>query len=467
MIVPPTLDADGLAAGIGAVLSAATGAEVVVAGLHRLTGGASRETWAARTESGTAGERTVVLRRDPPGHGQPERMRAEAACLRAAAAAGVPVPTLIAAGDDAPGIHAPFLVTELVPGEAIARKLQRDPEFADARTHLAEDMGRVLGMIHRTGTESLTMLDRYDPLEQIETMYLRFDEPRPAVELGLRWLREHRPDHRPDALVHGDFRMGNILVDPSGIRGVLDWELAHLGDPIEDLGWLCVRAWRFGSPAPVAGVGTREQLLDGYAETTGYRPSTEELRWWEVFGTLRWLIISRFQAQRHLGGEEHSLELAAIGRRVCESEYDLLLVLDLLDTTAIGSIGPTEPSTLHDRPQLTEILDLVTDTLRSDVLDALAPDRARERYQLRICLNLLGTAAREIAAGGEAEATVAAALNGAGHESEAELAARIRDGSVDYTEPLARRAISAAVVGRLRVANPRHELTGKSEGLKV
>ncbi len=213
------------------------------------------------------------------------------------------------------------------------------------------------------------MLDATDPVDAIEAVYRDLNDPRPAVEAGLRWLRDHRPTDRPNTLVHGDFRIGNLLVAGTGIRGgVLDWELAHLGNPVEDLGWLCVRAWRFGAPAPVAGIGTREQLLDGYEKATGTRPpSVAELHWWEAFGTLRWLVLSRFQAERHFGGAEPSLELAAIGRRVCESEYDLLDVLGVLDDSV--PTPPTTPPgpTVHGRPTVTEIVDLVADTLATDI----------------------------------------------------------------------------------------------------
>lgn len=432
----------GLADGIAGVLAEVGYTGVVVERLSQLTGGASRETWSAAITSHD-GARTVVLRRDPPGHGEPDRMRAEAACLRAAAAAGVPVPELIAAGDDALGIDAPYLLTARVPGEAIARKIQRDSAFDAIRPHLAAEMGRVLGLIHRTPTDTLGMLSRRDPLDVIEETYLSFGEPRAAVETGLRWLRDHRPPARAQTLVHGDFRLGNLLIDDGGIEGVLDWELAHLGSPIEDLGWLCVRAWRFGRPEPVAGIGSREDLLDGYAAVTGSRPGLDDLHWWEVYGTLRWLVLSRFQAQRHLSGAEHSLELAAIGRRVCESEYDLLLALGLLDDVPPAAATPWS-ATVHGRPELTEILALIRETLGGEVLEALPADRGRERFQLKICLNLLGIADRELRTG---PVDVG---------DEAALAAAIRTGSADYTDPGIRQAMSTAVLARLRVSNPRH-----------
>ncbi|MFI9412186.1 phosphotransferase [Nocardia gamkensis] len=449
-IPPPTLTD-----GVRAVLSEATGTVLVAAEMRRLTGGASREVYAVGATDRTGKQLAAVLRRDPPGHGDIGRMRAEAACLRAAAAAGVPVPEVLACGDTAPGIDAPYLLMNLLDGESLPRKIQRDPQFAQARTHLAEDFGYVLGLIHRTPLDSLTDLDDADPLDAIERIYLDLREPRPAVETGLRWLREHRPPSRAARLVHGDFRLGNLLIDPGGVRGVLDWELAHLGNPIEDLGWLCVRAWRFGAPAPVGGLGTREQLLDGYQRATGDRPAQTELRWWEVFGTLKWLILSRFQAERHLGGAERSLELAAIGRRVCESEYDLLDALDLLDTTASVIRPQPTRSTLHDRPGVAEILDLVAGTLAEDIAPALAEDRERQRYLLRICMSLLRICGRELQEAGT-EARVAELLDALHCSTERELAEKLRAGALAYADDEVRRTVSAAVLSRLRVANPKH-----------
>ncbi|MHA4853416.1 phosphotransferase family protein [Rhodococcus sp. MSC1_016] len=445
-----------LADGIGSVLTAAYGTGTTVGEPRQLTGGASRQVWLVDAESPDGHPLPVVLRRDPPGHGDAARMRAEVACLRATASAGVPVPTVLASGDTAPGIDAPYLLMNKVEGESFPRTLQRDPAFAEVRGHLAENLGYVLGLIHRTPLDSLGMLDATDPVDAIEVIYRRLNDPRPAVEAGLRWLRDHRPTDRPHALVHGDFRIGNLLVDGTGIRGVLDWELAHLGNPVEDLGWLCVRAWRFGAPAPVAGIGTREQLLDGYGKATGTRPSVAELHWWEAFGTLRWLVLSRFQAERHLGGAEPSLELAAIGRRVCESEYDLLDVLGLL-----GDSVPTPPrtppgTTVHGRPSVTEILDLVTDTLATDIGPVLEGTHERQRYLLRICVNLLRTAGRELDAGNGIDSVLGDALGALGCASEAELATRIRTGAVDYSDDGVCRAMSIAVLARLRVANPRH-----------
>ncbi len=149
-------------------------------------------------------------------------------------------------------------------------------------------------------------------------------EPHPAFELAFRWLAEHRPPPAGEAIVHGDFRLGNVIVDGDGLAAVLDWELAHVGDPMEDLGWLCVKAWRFGGRGPVAGLGEYGDLFDAYGEASARAVDPEVVRWWEVLGTLKWGIMCIMQANAHLTGASRSHELAAIGRRVCENEHDLL-----------------------------------------------------------------------------------------------------------------------------------------------
>jgi aminoglycoside phosphotransferase (APT) family kinase protein len=147
----------------------------------------------------------------------------------------------------------------------------------------------------------------------------------------LRWLDAHRPPPHGPAIVHGDFRLGNLVVGRDGLAAALDWELAHRGDPAEDLGWLCVKAWRFGASAPVAGLGDHDELLQAYEGAGGAHIDRATLHWWETLGTLKWGVICIMQARRHLSGAERSVELATIGRRVCENEWD---VLDCLDRAA-------------------------------------------------------------------------------------------------------------------------------------
>jgi aminoglycoside phosphotransferase (APT) family kinase protein len=168
-----------------------------------------------------------------------------------------------------------------------------------------------------------------DPaLGQIEEWERQLDEigePLPAVELGLRWLRANAPEPAEPALVHGDFRLGNFIVDEEGLAAVIDWELAHLGDPAEDIGWLCIRSWRFGNDdRAVAGVGDLDALLAAYAAAGGTKVDPGRVRYWEAFGNVKWAIICARQAHDHRSGMRRSHELASLGRRVCEPEWDLL-----------------------------------------------------------------------------------------------------------------------------------------------
>ena len=307
-------------------LAAALGAELgsnEITGLARLSGGASRETWGFAADG-----RKLILQRQRAG--DVRDMGVEARVVKAAFDAGVPVPELVASGSG--DIGTAFMILSHVEGETIARKILRDEQFAEARTHLVVQSARALAALHSVEASTITGLPSVDQVQQYRETLDHLDETlgqaHPAFELAFRWLERNRPSSSGSALVHGDFRLGNLMVGPGGLRAVLDWELAHIGDPIEDLGWLCVRAWRFGSSLPVAGVGDYETLISAYEQASGTKVDREAVRWWEVLGTLKWGIMCMIQTSSHLLGTTRSHELAAIGRRVCENEYDLFLALD-------------------------------------------------------------------------------------------------------------------------------------------
>ena len=304
-----------LAASLGVIV----GAEQVT-GLTRLSGGASRETWRFEADG-----RPLVLQRQRPGGGRD--MSLEAALLVAARSAGVPTAALVASGAD-DGLGAPYLVMSAVEGETIARKILRDEEFAAARAALPAQLGDALARLHAIDPDACAGLSDDDQLVQYRSHFDQLAAPHPAFELAFRWLDANRPRPTPPAVVHGDFRLGNLMIGREGLRAVLDWELAHLGDPMEDLGWLCVRAWRFGGRLPVAGVGEYDELFTAYERASGRIVDPDVVRWWEVLGTLKWGVICMMQAATHLSGMARSHELAAIGRRVCENEYDLFLALE-------------------------------------------------------------------------------------------------------------------------------------------
>ena len=202
---------------------------------------------------------------------------------------------------------------------------------AGAREGLAHQCGEALARIHGIDVEALPALRRAPPaveLAHYEAQYRSHGLHKPVFELALQWLKTHGPtDSGRLGLVHGDFRNGNLIVGENGLRAVLDWELAHLGDPMEDLGWLCVNSWRYGRhELPVGGFGTREQLFAGYAEAGGVVDAAR-VHYWEVLGTLKWGVICQSMAQAYLTGAERTLERVAIGRRASEAEIDLLVLL--------------------------------------------------------------------------------------------------------------------------------------------
>lgn len=301
----------------------------------RLPGGASRETWALDVLDGDE-RHELILRLDSPGAALEAggSLASEATLMRAAAEAGVPVPRIVAAGGaggSVPRIVAagePYILMTRVAGETIPRRILRDEAYAEARPRLAAQCGEALAAIHRMPLSALPLVPAAeDPLRQWRDVLDQIGEPHPVFELAFRRLAATRPASARRSVVHGDFRNGNLIVGPEGIRAVLDWELAHAGDPVEDLGWLCVKAWRFGSPLPVGGFGGYDDLVSAYEKAGGRQVDRDALRWWETFGVLKWGVICVMQTMRHLRGGARSVELAAIGRRVCENEWDLLRLL--------------------------------------------------------------------------------------------------------------------------------------------
>ena len=332
---------DELAIRLRVFVAAASGsAEVAIANLRRVPGGASRETWAfdARFD-GSSTTRSLILRRDPGPTSVGSDRGLEFRVLRAAHAAGVPVPEALWLGDDPTVLDGRFFIMERIEGEALARRLLREPTYREARRVMTAQLGAILAAIHAVPIADAVLAglpgarDEGPPaaaeLARYEQLYRALaPEPHPVIEYGLRWLAERVPPAGRRVLVHGDYRIGNVLFGPEGVRVILDWEQAHVGDPMEDLGWMCVRAWRFGSPLPVGGIGQRDDFFRAYERAGGDAVDPEVVRFWEAFGDLKWAVICIAQAKTYLDGGVKSVELASIGRRTAEAEYDLLQLVD-------------------------------------------------------------------------------------------------------------------------------------------
>jgi len=374
---------------------------VAVEGVTRLSGGASRETWAFDAVSDDGSRSELILRRDPAGRpSEPGAMGREARAIAAARAARLAVPDVLAWTDE-PGLWGtPGLVMRRVPGESIARRILRDDAYSAARKVLVRQLGEFAAGLH--AIKPPLDLPLADPLTSLRATLAEFGAFSPVFELALSALEADPPPTRDPVTVHGDLRLGNLIVGHDSLHAVIDWELVHAGNPAEDLGWLCVKAWRFGAAAPVAGLGTREELLAAYRAAGGADVSLKELRWWELLGTLRWGVICMTQAQAHLSGAHRSVELAAIGRRVCEQEWDLLLLLAPDDAAAAAARrprpdgAPREQPAPHGRPTASELLEAVRQFLIDQVMPATEGQLA---FHARVAANVLSVVAREIELG--------------------------------------------------------------------
>lgn len=321
MAEPPAANA------VREALADALGADPGELELEHVPGGASRETWLIAGAEGR-----WVLRRDPPGAESFSPFAVEVEVSRAAAAAEVPVPAIVAYEEEGGRFASAGFAMEYVDGTSVAPRVLRREELATARERLPSQLATALARIHSVDPSDVPSLPAADadPASAACDFWERalddVGEPLPAVEVGLRWLRLNRPPPpERGALVHGDFRLGNFIVDSDGLAAVIDWELCHTGDPAEDVGWLCIRSWRFGNDdRPVAGLGRIGDFLDAYEAAGGHRPDPERLRWWEAMGNVKWAVICARQAADHLTGRRPSAELASLGRRICEPEWDLL-----------------------------------------------------------------------------------------------------------------------------------------------
>ena len=289
-----------------------------------LAGGASKEAWAVDADG-----RPLLVRRAAGGviHQGTLSLEQEFQVLEAAHEAGVRVPRPYAYLGELDGREA--FAMERVEGETIGRRIVTRPELAAAREALPLQLAEEIAKVHAIPRGALPFLAERDVLEQFERELDSVGEPHPAIELGLWWLRENRPEPLEAVVCHGDFRLGNVAVSERGLECLLDWEFAHVGDPREDVGWPIVRAWRFGVDGlRLGGIGEVEPYLDRYGELTGREISADELHWWEVLGNVKWATGALTQSRRHLNGEERSVELAVLGRLAAEMEYELLDLLE-------------------------------------------------------------------------------------------------------------------------------------------
>jgi aminoglycoside phosphotransferase (APT) family kinase protein len=302
-----------------------------IEGLKLLSGGASKESWAFDLVDEGGAAIPMVLRREPAEARFTEAgvdLATEAAIMRAARRWGAPAPEVhfeLTAGSKVAG----FAMAR-IEGETVGVRVLKDPALADAREHLARQCGEILARIHATPLADLPPLRAQTSRQALEALRRRcrdIGDDRPVFEFALRWLDDHLPGDDHVTFVHGDFRNGNMVIAPDGVRAVLDWELAHIGPPASDLAWLCVPSWRFQRPEhAVGGFGARADLLAGYVTAGGALIDDATLHAWEVYQSLNWGLMCA-DAGRTFAAGARSVEGAMIARRASEAEFDLLRLL--------------------------------------------------------------------------------------------------------------------------------------------
>ncbi|MFP6825699.1 MAG: phosphotransferase family protein [Pseudohongiellaceae bacterium] len=435
--------------------------------VERLSGGASQETYRllVRDDACEAGERVLAMRRAAGGvHlnkselGYPG-LSTEALLMQSARTAGVPEPEIhyvLTPGDD---LGDGFIMAWLQ-GETLGARIVRSQRFEAVRPTLAYECGKFMARIHHIDLQATGLADRLSSLpprefvQQTWDRYQRFDTPQPMIDYSARWLLDHLPANHETRLVHSDFRNGNFMLSASGIVGVLDWELAHIGDPMRDLGWICTNSWRFGGSGPVGGFGEYGDLFRGYEEESGTAVDPIHVRFWEVFGSFWWAVGCLGMGQQYRSGPDRTVERPAIGRRSSECQVDCV---NLLIPSEVSLIPMPKSTASEDLPRADELLGSVQDFLHNDVM---AATQSRLNFLVRVAANSLAIVQRELAVGVEHRAREHSRLQQF-FVSEDDLTSLrwrlvrgLRDGSIELEDAALQAHLRHTAVNQLAIDQP-------------
>ncbi len=369
---------------------------------ERLSGGASQETYRL-TVSTNASEKLLAMRRAPGGEilertAQHPGLEVEALLMQSARSVGVPEPEVFYVLTESDGLGDGFIM-EWLEGEALGARIVKSPEFSEIRPKLAYECGRVLARIHNIDVDATGLrqkLWQISPEEFVEQTWERYRElptPQPMIDYTARWLLDHLPTDYKPKLVHNDFRNGNFMLSTQGIVAVLDWELAHIGDSMRDLGWICTNSWRFGSDLPVGGFGEYEDLFQGYEEASGDSIDRDRVKFWEVFGSFWWSVGCLGMAEHYRNGPDKTVERPAIARRSSECQVDCV---NLLIPGKVDLVAAAPGFSSFDMPSVDELLGSVRDFLRQDIM---TETEGRLNFLSRVASNSLDIVLRELSLG--------------------------------------------------------------------
>jgi aminoglycoside phosphotransferase (APT) family kinase protein len=387
VITPETL-----AAGLARVCARA-GLGAVSGEPQRLTGGAVMESWRF-----SAGDKPYVLRRAPSlafMEGRPYGHSTEAALIEAARAKGVTAPEVVAVLEEGDGLGSGFVMRAL-PGTADPKLILACDDPVGLLKQTARDLARIHRLRQGDVPEGVPVMDYRAAIADLKAQFMEAGGDRPIIALGLKWLENNCPPEVEPVLNHGDYRMGNLLVEGSRLTGVLDWEIAHLGDPHEDLAFGCMAVWRFARyDRPALGLGSIEDYIAAYEAEAGVTIDPARFRFWTIYRTVWWALGCFKMAAQWRSGADRMLERVVISRRTSEQELDLLLLLegDALADGITPKVRMPDEYLYFGEAQTGEIATAVSEWLAT-IKDRL---EGHDRFQLAVARNALGILAREYA----------------------------------------------------------------------
>ena len=438
-----------------------------LAKLERLSGGASQETYRLTIDT-PSGARMLAMRRAAGGEegeitDQHPGLAVEARLMQVAGSHGVPEPEVHYVLGPQDGIGAGFIM-QWLDGEALGARIVKAPELDEIRPQLARLFGETLARIHRidlTATGLGQQLKHLSPeayVRQTWERYQTFDTPQPMIDFTAQWLLNNLPTNYTPSLVHNDFRNGNVMVDNSGIVAVLDWEVAHIGDPMRDLGWMLTHSWRFGrAHLPVGGFGESEDFFAGYESVAGQRVDRQSVKFWQVFGSFWWAVGCLGMAEHYRNGPDQSVERPGIGRRSSECQIDCV---NLLIPGPLTLVEPKASTGLVDMPRSDELLTSVIDFLRQQVMSETS---GRTQFLARVASNSLDIIQRELALGEAAAHHERRGIQTLFKSREKDLLKLrwqlvhgLRDGSMAFDTPGLAAHLRRCVANQINIDQPRY-----------
>lgn len=436
--------------------------------LERLSGGASQETYRIVISGADGKERLLAMRRAAGGEegeitAQHPGLAVEAKLMQVARDHGVPEPEVFHVLTPEDGLGAGFIM-EWLEGEALGARIVKDPTLDEVRPRLAHLFGATLARIHgidlqATGLDQvLQQLSPEEYVRQTWERYQAFETPQPMIDYTARWLLDHLPTNYTPSLVHNDYRNGNVMVDAQGMVAVLDWEVAHIGDPMRDLGWMLCHSWRFGrAHLPVGGFGQLEDFFAGYESVSGQPVDRQAVKFWQVFGSFWWAVGCLGMAEHYRNGPDQSVERPGIGRRSSECQVDCV---NLLIPGPVDLVSAENATQLVDMPLADELLSSVVSFLRDQVMQET---QGRTQFLARVASNSLEIVQREMALGAAAAAGEVSRLqvlcaNDTDRLQDLrwQLVQGLRDGSVGLDSPGLAEHLRAAVVNQINIDQPRY-----------